>query len=90
MIIIPSHFILQNVILMSTCSISKMSRDDSSKCGSTVVVEYPIPKQDIVGLSPITRSNPQDCCAYVEERLPRRFRLGICKVAVMSSPNGHM
>jgi hypothetical protein len=90
MIIIPSHFKLQNVILTNAYSISKMSRDDGSKCGPTVVVECPILKQDIVGLSPITRFNPQDCCAYVEERLPRRFRLGICKVAVMSSPNGHM
>jgi len=45
------------------------------------VVERMLPKHDIVGSSPITRSN-------VEERLPRRFCWVICKVAVMLSPKG--
>jgi hypothetical protein len=83
MIIVPSHPVIPNVILVSVCSISKLSKDGGSKCGSMVGVEYHISKQDNVGLSPITRFD-------VEERLPRRFCLGICKAPVMSSPNGHM
>jgi len=83
MIIIPSHSVTQNVILMNTCLTPKMSKAGGLKCGSMVGVECHISKQDNVGLSPITRFN-------VEERLPRRFCLGICKAPVMSSPNGHM
>ena len=83
MIIVPSHSVIQNVILMSACLTPKMSKDGGSKCGSMVGVECHISKQDSVGLSPITRFD-------VEERLPRRFCLGICKAPVMSSPNGHM
>jgi hypothetical protein len=32
------------------------------------VVERLLPKQDIVGSSPITRFDPQNCCVRVEER----------------------
>ena len=88
--VFPSDFVIRNAILMSPCSTQKMSRDGGSKCRSTVVVECHIPRQDIVGSSPITRFNPQESYASVEERLPRQFRLRICKVAVMSSPNSHM
>lgn len=83
MIIVPSHSVIQNVILMSTCLTPKISKAGGLKCRSTAGVECHISKQDNVGLSPITRFN-------VEERLPRRFCLGICKAPVMSSPNAHM
>lgn len=68
---ISSHFLVQNVILVKTCSTSKMSKNGGQTSG-----------RDLAGLSPITRFN-------VEERLPRRFCLAICKVPVMSSQKGH-
>lgn len=83
MIIVPSHSVIQNVILMSACLTPKMSKDGGSKFESRVGVECHISRQNSVGLSPITRFD-------VEERLPRRFCLRICKGPVMSSLNGHM
>ncbi len=79
---ISSHFLVPNVILVKTCSTSKMSKNGGQTPGSTGVVECHVPGRDLVGLSPITRFN-------VEERLPRRFCLAICKVPVMSSQKGH-
>ena len=58
--------------------------------GCSSVVERLLPKQDIVGSSPITRSDSQSRCVPVEERPPRHFCLVICKVPVMSSPNSPM
>ena len=79
---ITSHFLAPNVILVKACSTSKMSKNGGQTSGSTVVVECHVPERDLVGLSRITRFN-------VEERLPRRFCLAICKVPVMSSQKGH-
>ena len=45
MIIIPSHSVIQNVILMSACLTPKMSKDGGSECGSIVGVNAIFPSK---------------------------------------------
>jgi hypothetical protein len=76
MTIIPSRFVIQNVILMSACLTPKMSKDGGSRCGSMVSVECHISKQDSVGLSPITRFDPQDSLRLCRGETSSTFLFG--------------
>lgn len=60
MIIVPHRSAIQNVIFMSACLIPKMSKNGGSECRSIVGVECHLPKQESVGLSPITRFDVEE------------------------------